>query len=175
MPPARTLRSKVFLYALFACIAAAIMLRSFCTFDQWTLARPHTLSYLRSGDGFLSAAYVSTANRMDLLGFFRTTSPIRPVSLSAFEDESLFKAHLKRSYDGLDAEIYGFRIILSCSDERNILIMQLPLWTPVAAFSLLASAGFIRRAAHLLRPRTSSRFVPLCNAAPTADPTPFPA
>ncbi len=152
------------LYVLAACLAALMMLRSFRTWDHFSLVRPHSATYLQSGNGFLAGGYASTATPYHSPGFFHAAAPIRPFSLAMFEDESLFMSHFKRSFDGFDCELFGFRIALSCTDERNMTIVQLPQWAPVAAFSLLACGNLIRRASRLLCPRPSPGFDAITNA-----------
>src|ERR1700749_4455333 len=119
------------IYALAACVAALIMLRSFHTLDYVALVRPRSATYLQSGNGFLIGGFATTTAPYHAPGFFRTATPIRPASLSTFEDQSLFMSHFKRSFDGFDCELLGFQIIWSSTDERNMAILQLPQWAPV--------------------------------------------
>ena len=147
----RTIISSI--YALAAFFAAWMMLRSFHTWDHLALFRRHSTTSLQAGNGFLIGGYVSTAAPHHQLGFFRTATPIGPISLAMFEDQTLFMSHLNCSPDGFDGELFGFRIALSRTDERNSAMVRLPQWAPVAAFSLLACGDLVRRTSRLLRPR----------------------
>jgi hypothetical protein len=159
---------RAFASLLLTFLAAAFMLRSFAFWEQWTLIRPHSASSLQSSDGLLIFRYLSTTQTLQPLGYSHNASSLHAISFSLFEDQTFFMSHFTRSSDGFDCELLGLRLTRSSTNERYLLSLQFPDWIPVAALSLLAFAGLLRRAAKLLLPRPSPGFTPLPSPAATA-------
>ncbi|MGN6368707.1 MAG: hypothetical protein ACTHN5_10630 [Phycisphaerae bacterium] len=146
----RTFRRLALAVAVLA--ALLLMCRSFFVCDYFALCRPDATWTILSGNGFFSVRYVSMGARSGEAGSVHQATRI-PFGLAAFEDESLFGHHFKRSFDGFDWELGGLRVVASSTDERRMGHVQVPEWAPVAALSFLALSGPIGGALRAVRRR----------------------